>query len=73
MSDVQGVKDRGAAFRTTSLDRQRAQVVGAVDAGQIGGDTSGAVENGDDQGGYPSEESLQAAFEAIGFRQVETV
>ncbi len=34
---------------------------------------SGAVENSEDQGGYPSENSLQAAFEALGFRQMETV
>ena len=30
-----------------------------------------AVENTDDQGGYPSEESLQAAFDALGFQQLE--
>ena len=34
---------------------------------------SGAIENSDDQGGYPSEESLRAAFEALGFRQMEFV
>lgn len=28
------------------------------------------VENTDDQGGYPSEESLRAAFDALGFEQV---
>jgi len=32
---------------------------------------SGAVENSDDQGGYPSEESLRVAFEALGFPQLE--
>jgi hypothetical protein len=32
---------------------------------------SGAVENSDDQGGYPSEESLRAAFDALGFPQME--
>ena len=32
-----------------------------------------AVENSDDQGAYPSEESLRAAFQALGFRQLETV
>jgi hypothetical protein len=31
----------------------------------------GEVENRDDQGGYPSEESLRAAFDALGFEQVE--
>ena len=31
------------------------------------------IENSDDQGGYPSEESLRAAFKALGFRQMETV
>ena len=34
---------------------------------------SGAVENGDDQGGYPSEKSLRVAFEALDFRQMEAV
>lgn len=29
------------------------------------------VENRDDQGGYPSEESLRAAFEALGFEEQE--
>ena len=29
-----------------------------------------AVENTDDQGGYPSEEQLRAAFEALGYRQL---
>ena len=33
----------------------------------------GEIENTDDQGGYPSEESLRAAFEALEFRQLETV
>ncbi len=32
---------------------------------------SGQVENRDDQGGYPSEESLWEAFEALGFEPVE--
>lgn len=32
---------------------------------------SGEVENRDDQGGYPSEESLREAFEALGFEQAE--
>ena len=31
------------------------------------------VESCDDQGGYPSEESLRAAFDALGFEQVEAV
>ena len=29
-----------------------------------------AVENTDDQGGYPSEDQLRAAFEALGYRQL---
>jgi hypothetical protein len=29
------------------------------------------VENRDDQGGYPSEESLRAAFDALGFKKVQ--
>lgn len=33
----------------------------------------GEVENADDQGGYPSEESLRAAFDALGFQQTECV
>ena len=32
---------------------------------------SSAIENSDDQGGYPSEESLRAAFDALEFRQLE--
>lgn len=32
----------------------------------------GEIENRDDQGGYPSEESLRAAFDALGYQQVET-
>lgn len=32
---------------------------------------SGEVENRDDQGGYPSEESLREAFEALNFEPVE--
>ena len=39
--------------------------------GWLSENDSGAVENSDDQGGYPSEESLRAAFEALGFRQME--
>ena len=33
----------------------------------------GEVENRDDQGGYPSEEALRAAFDALGFEHVEAV
>ena len=32
-----------------------------------------AVENRDDQGGYPTEDQLRAAFEALGFKQLELV
>ena len=32
-----------------------------------------AIESGDDQGGYPSEEQLRAAFDAQGYRQLELV
>lgn len=32
---------------------------------------SGEVENRDDQGGYPSEEAMREAFEALGFEQAE--
>ena len=32
---------------------------------------SGEIENTDDQGGYPSEESLRAAFNALEFQQLE--
>lgn len=32
---------------------------------------SGEVENRDDQGGYPSEEAMREAFDALGFEQVE--
>jgi hypothetical protein len=32
---------------------------------------SGEVENRDDQGGYPSEEAMREAFEALGFEQEE--
>ena len=32
---------------------------------------SSQVENRDDQGGYPSEEALKAAFEALGFKAQE--
>ena len=31
----------------------------------------GEVENTDDQGGYPSDEALRKAFEALGFQQTE--
>jgi hypothetical protein len=31
----------------------------------------GAVENKDDQGGYPSEDDLRAAFHALGYDRVE--
>mgnify|MGYP002634866344 CR=1 FL=1 len=31
----------------------------------------GEIENTDDQGGYPSEESLRTAFDALGFQQTE--
>jgi len=33
---------------------------------------SGEVENRDDQGGYPSEEALEAAFHALGFEQTSS-
>jgi hypothetical protein len=33
----------------------------------------GAVENKDDQGGYPSEPQLKAAFEALGYEQTAAV
>jgi hypothetical protein len=32
-----------------------------------------AIENTDDQGGYPSEEELRAAFEALGYEEVANV
>ena len=41
--------------------------------GWLSDNDSGAVENSDDLGGYPSEESLRAAFEALEFRQMEIV
>lgn len=40
--------------------------------GWLSDNDPGEIENPDDQGGYPSEESLQAAFIALGFPQVET-
>lgn len=40
--------------------------------GWLSDNDPGEVENRGDQGGYPSEESLQAAFDALGFPQVET-
>ncbi len=30
-----------------------------------------AVENRDDQGGYPEEDDLRAAFEALGYERIE--
>jgi hypothetical protein len=39
--------------------------------GWLSENDSGAVENSDDQGGYPSEESLRAAFDALEFPQME--
>ncbi|MCH7685319.1 MAG: hypothetical protein IH899_01325 [Planctomycetes bacterium] len=41
--------------------------------GWLSDNDSGEIENADDQGGYPSEESLRAAFDALGFRQMEFV
>ena len=41
--------------------------------GWLSDNDSGAIENCDDQGAYPSEESLRAAFEALEFRQTEVV
>ncbi len=41
--------------------------------GWLSDNDCGAVENTDDQGGYPSEESLQEAFNALGFQQLESV
>ena len=41
--------------------------------GWLSDNDSGAIENSDDQGGYPSEESLRSAFEALEFRQTEVV
>lgn len=41
--------------------------------GWLSDNDCGAIENSDDQGGYPSEESLRAAFDALGFEQVEAV
>ena len=32
-----------------------------------------AIESSDDRGGYPSEEQLRAAFEALGYSQLELV
>jgi hypothetical protein len=40
--------------------------------GWLSDNDPGEIENRDDQGGYPSEESLQAAFDALGYQQVET-
>ncbi|MCZ2342620.1 MAG: hypothetical protein LC104_12640 [Bacteroidales bacterium] len=40
--------------------------------GWLSDNDPGEIENRDDQGGYPSEASLRAAFEALGFPQVET-
>jgi len=36
--------------------------------GWLSENDSGAVENRDDQGGYPSEDQLRAAFEALGYQ-----
>ena len=41
--------------------------------GWLSDNDCGAIENSDDQGGYPSEESLRAALDALGFEQVEAV
>lgn len=40
--------------------------------GWLSDNDPGEVENRDDQGGYPSEQSLKAAFDALGYPQVET-
>lgn len=40
--------------------------------GWLSDNDPGEIENRDDQGGYPCEESLQKAFHALGFPQVET-
>lgn len=39
--------------------------------GWLSDNDPGEIENRDDQGGYPSEESLRAAFNSLGFPQVE--
>ena len=39
--------------------------------GWLSDNRCGEIENTDDQGGYPSEESLRAAFVALGFQQLE--
>jgi len=39
--------------------------------GWLSDNCCGEIENCDDQGGYPSEESLQSAFEALGFKKLE--
>ena len=39
--------------------------------GWLSDNRCGEIENTDDQGGYPSEESLRAAFDAMGFPQLE--
>ena len=41
--------------------------------GWLSDNRCGEIENTDDQGGYPSEESLRSAFDALGFRQLEVV
>jgi len=41
--------------------------------GWLSDNRCGEIENADDQGGYPSEESLRAAFDALGFPQMEAV
>lgn len=40
--------------------------------GWLSDNDPGEIENRDDQGGYPSEASLRAAFDALGYQQVET-
>ena len=39
--------------------------------GWLSDNRCGEIESSDDQGGYPSEESLRAAFDALGFPQME--
>ena len=38
--------------------------------GWLSDNNCGAIENRDDQGGYPSEEELQEAFDALGYAMV---
>lgn len=37
----------------------------------LSGNDCGEIESGDDQGGYPSEDALRRAFDALGFQQLE--